>query len=114
MFSACFSSLRAAAKEGDKGVCLLILKAIGEVEWRYYLDEVGAISDLSEDIITVLGNVYPFWSSSKVKDTHLLALILAKVNARPFSLNLLLELVDYPKNREHRTQWRNCAHRVRT
>jgi hypothetical protein len=98
MLSECLSSLRAAAKGGDKDVRLLALKTLGEVEWKHYFGEVGPAPDLPEDMVTILDSTCPFWPDKKVKETHLLALIPTTVDGRPFTLNLLGELIQHPKN----------------
>jgi hypothetical protein len=105
MFSACLPSLRAAAKEGDKDVRLLASKTLGEVEWRHYFGEVGPVPDLPSDMAAILDSACPFWSGKKVKETHLLVLIPATVDRKPFTLNLLEELIQCPKNGGHKTQY---------
>jgi NLR family CARD domain-containing protein 3 len=105
MFSACLPSLRAVARAGDKAVRLLALRTLGEVEWKYYFGEVGAIPDLPSDMVTILDSACPIWPGRKVKDTHLLVLIPAAVDGAPFTLNLLGELVQRPKNGGHRTKY---------
>jgi hypothetical protein len=112
MFSECLPSLRAAAKEGDKDVRLLALKTLGEVEWKHYFGEVEPVPDLPSDIDDILDGACPFWSRKKVRDTHLLVLIPAKVNGQPFSLNLLRELIQHPNNDGHKTQYRYYNSRV--
>jgi hypothetical protein len=105
MFSACFPYLRAAAKAEDKDVRLLALKTLGEVEWRRYFGEVGPVPDLPSDMATILDSTCPFWPGKKVRDTHLLVLIPAKVNGQSFSLNLLCGLIRHPRNGGHETQY---------
>jgi hypothetical protein len=109
MFSACLQSLRAAAGAGDKAVRLLALRTLGEVEWKYYFGKVGATPDLPSDMVTILDSPCPFWPSKKVRDTHLLVLIPATVDGAPFSLNLLKELIQHPKNGGHKTKYRYYA-----
>jgi hypothetical protein len=106
MFSECLLSLRAAAKSGDKDVRLLALKTLGEVEWKHYFGDVEPAPDLPSDMTTILDSTCPFWPDRKVKDTHLLVLIPATVDAVPFTLNLLEELVQHPNNGGHETQYR--------
>jgi hypothetical protein len=105
MFSECLPSLRTAAKTGHKDVRLLALKTLGEVEWKHYFGEVEPAPDLPKDIATILESTCPFWPDKKVKDTHLLVLIPATVDGAPFTLNLLKELIQCPKNGEHKTEY---------
>ena len=106
MFSACLPSLRAAAEEGeDKAVRLLALRTLGEVEWRHYFGEVGPIPALPSDMDTILDSACPFWPKKKVKDTHLLVLMPATVDGAPFTLNLLGELIQRPRNGGHRAEY---------
>jgi hypothetical protein len=106
MFPTCLSSLRAAAKEGDKDVRLLALKTLGEVEWKHYFDKVESAPDLPRDMATILDSACPFWPERKIKDTHLLVLIPATVDGEPFTLNLLGELIQRPKNGGKETRYR--------
>jgi NLR family CARD domain-containing protein 3 len=106
MFSECLPSLRAVAKAGTRDVRLLALKVLGEVEWKYYFGEVAPAPDLPQDMVTILDSACPFWPDRKVRDTHLLVLIPAKVNGQPFSLNLLRELIQNPKAGGHRAEYR--------
>jgi hypothetical protein len=71
--------------------------AFGAKAWETYFGEVGAEPPLPPDIVGILGSICPFWAEKTVKDTHLLVLIPATVAGRPFSLNLLGELVQRPK-----------------
>jgi hypothetical protein len=106
MFSECLLSLRAAAREGDKDVRLLILKTLGEVEWKHYFGEVEPAPDLPSNMTAILDSACPFWPCKRVRDTHLLVLIPAKVNGQPFSLDLLRELIQHPNNGGHKTKYR--------
>jgi hypothetical protein len=106
MFPECLSSLRAAAKGADKDVRVLALKTLGEVEWEHYFGEVGPVPDLPGDIDDILDSACPFWPDRKVRDTHLLALVPATVGEKPFTLNLLGELIKSPNSGEHKTQYR--------
>jgi hypothetical protein len=56
-------------------------------------------------MIAILGAPCPFWPEKQLKDTHLLVLVPAEVNGQPFSLNLLRDLVQHPKNGVHKTQY---------
>jgi hypothetical protein len=107
MFSECLPSLRTAANKGDKHVRLLALKTLGEIEWKYYFGEVDPAPDLPSNMTDILDSACPFWPEKQVKDTHLLALIPAKVNGQPFSLNLFKELIQNPKNGGHKTQYQD-------
>jgi hypothetical protein len=104
VFSECLSSLRAMAKAGDEGIRLLALRTLGEMEWRRYFGEVGQAPDLPSSMATILDSACPFWPEKQVKDTHLLVLIPAKVDDQPFSLNLLCDLIERPKNGGHKTK----------
>jgi hypothetical protein len=73
------------------------LHSFGAEDWRQHLGEVGAEPSLPLGIIDVLNSACPFWPEKAVKATHLLVLIPATVNGRPFSLNLLEELIQHPK-----------------
>jgi hypothetical protein len=113
MLSECLPSLRAAAKGGDKDVRLLSLKTLGEVEWRHYFGEVEPAPDLPKDMVTILDSACPFWPDKKVRDTHLLALIPATVDGEPFTLNLLGELIERPKNGGKETGYRDYKRTVK-
>jgi HEAT repeats len=106
MFSACLPSLRAAAKEEDENVRLLALKTLGEVEWKHYFGEVEPAPDLPGDMTAILDSACSFWPGEQVKDTHLLVLMPATVDGKPFTLDLLEELIEHPKSGGHRTQYR--------
>jgi hypothetical protein len=105
MFSTCLPSLRAAAKARDEDVRLLALKTLGEVEWKHYFGEVGPAPDLPISMTAILDSTCPFWPGKKVRDTHLLVLIPAKVNGQPFSLNLLSDLIQHPNNGGHKARY---------
>jgi hypothetical protein len=106
MFCECLPSLGAAAEEGNEEVRLFALKTLGEVAWRRYFGEVEPAPDLPAEMVAILDSVCLFWPEKQVKDTHLLALIPARVNGRPFSLDLLGELIERPQNGGHKTQYR--------
>jgi hypothetical protein len=80
--------------------------AFGAKEWKHYFGEVEPAPDLPRNMVTILDSTCPFWPGRKVRDTHLLVLIPAKVNGQLFSLNLLRELIQRPKNGGYRTQYR--------
>jgi hypothetical protein len=105
MFCTGLSSLRAAAKGEDKAVRLLALKTLGEVKWKHYFGEVEPAPDLPGYIDDILDSACPFWPEKQVKDTHLLVLMPATVDGEPFTLNLLGELIQRPKNGGHETKY---------
>jgi hypothetical protein len=72
-------------------------EAFGAQEWQHYFGEVGPAPDLPKDITQILDTRCPFWPGRKVRDTHLLVLIPAKVDGEPFTLSLLSELIKSPK-----------------
>jgi hypothetical protein len=113
-FSGYLPSLRAAANAGDKDFRLLALKTLGEVEWKYYFGEVGPAPDLPRDMVTILDASCPFWPEKKVKDTHLLVLIPAQVDERPFTLNLLRELIKAPKRGGSKTKYKYYGSDIKT
>ena len=82
-------------------------EAFGAKAWSQYFGEVGGEPSLPADINTTLNAACPFWRGKQVKDTHLLVLIPAKVNGKPYSLNLLSELIQHPKGGGHATQYRS-------
>jgi NLR family CARD domain-containing protein 3 len=77
----------------------------GEKEWNRYYGEVGEAPALPGNIEATLDASCPFWPGKKVRDTHLLVLIPAKVNGQLFSLNLLRELIQHPNNGGHKTKY---------
>jgi hypothetical protein len=82
-----------------------LLCSFGAEEWCRYFGEVGSAPPLPENIIDILSSPCPFWPEAAIKDTHLLVLIPARVAGRPFSLNLLGELVKRPKGGGHSTKY---------
>ena len=78
----------------------------GAKEWDRYFGKVGATPPLPSDIVEILDSPCPFWQGKQVKDTHLLVLIPAAVNDKPFTLNLLGELVQNPKQGNRSTAYR--------
>jgi hypothetical protein len=114
MLSECLPSLRAAAKSGDRDVRLFALKTLGEIEWKHYLGEVEPAPDLPSNMSAILDSACPFWPGKRVRDTHLLVLIPATVSGEPFTLNLLEQLIQHPKNGEQETRYRDYAGTVKT
>jgi hypothetical protein len=76
----------------------------GAQEWEKYLGEVGEAPPLPADIDEILDGPCPFWPGKTVRDTHLLVLIPATVGGVPFTLNLLEELIQHPKNGGHKAK----------
>ncbi len=79
--------------------------AFGQEAWAQYFGDVGEAPPLPEDIASILDRSCPFWEDKKVRDTHLLTLIPAKVDDSNFSLNLLGELITRPQNNGYRAQY---------
>jgi hypothetical protein len=77
----------------------------GAWEWARYFGEVGVAPPLLSDIDKILNAPCPFWLRKRVRDTHLLVLIPATVAGRPFSLNLLGELIRHPKGGGHPAEY---------
>jgi NLR family CARD domain-containing protein 3 len=80
--------------------------AIGPKEWSQYFGEVGAAPPLPANIDEILNGPCPFWRGKQVKDTHLLVLVPAMVDGRPFTLDLLGELIKSPQGSGNKTQYR--------
>nr|MCU0318380.1 hypothetical protein [Amoebophilaceae bacterium] len=78
----------------------------GEKQWEQYFGKVGTAPRLPIEIGEVLSSPCPFCPDQQVKDTHLLVLIPSTVNDKPFSLNLLGELIRKPKAGNYRTKYR--------
>jgi hypothetical protein len=73
----------------------------GKEAWARYLGDIDAEPPLPPDIDIILNSACPFWPGSKVKDTHLLVLVPAKVHDRPFTLDLLEYLTKNPRGGGH-------------
>jgi hypothetical protein len=73
--------------------------AFGKNNWSQYFGEVGEVPAFPEDISEILKAPCPFILGKQVGDTHTLVLIPQKVDARPFTLNLLEELIKNPKEK---------------
>jgi hypothetical protein len=80
--------------------------AFGARAWKEYFGEVGTEPLLPSDINQMLDSPCPFWPGKAVKDTHLLVLIPARVAGRPFSLDLLGELIQRPRGGSYSTKYR--------
>jgi hypothetical protein len=77
----------------------------GAKEWHRCFGEVEPVPDLPINMAAILESACPFWPGKRVRDTHLLALIPAAVDGEPFTLNLLGELIQYPKNGGHKARY---------
>jgi hypothetical protein len=84
---------------------LIPAMAFGGREWEKYFGAVGTEPSLPSDIVDNLNSTCPFWPGKQVKDTHLLVLIPSKVGGKPFSLDLLGELIQHPRGGGHATQY---------
>ncbi|MFM2428238.1 MAG: hypothetical protein RL012_122 [Bacteroidota bacterium] len=82
-------------------------EAFGAKEWSQYFGEVGAAPPLPANIDEILSSRCPFWPGKQVKDTHLLVLVPATVDGRPFTLDLLGKLIQNPKGGGRKTEYRN-------
>ncbi|MFM2428475.1 MAG: hypothetical protein RL012_359 [Bacteroidota bacterium] len=80
--------------------------AIGPKEWKQYFGEVGSVPPLPANIDEILNGPCPFWEGKLVKDTHLLVLVPATVDGKHFTLDLLRELVEDPKEGGSKTKYR--------
>jgi hypothetical protein len=78
----------------------------GKKGWNKYYGEVGEEPALPDNIEAILDASCSFWPDQKVKDTHLLVLVPAKVNGQPFSLDRLRDLIQRPNDSGHKTQYR--------
>ncbi len=71
--------------------------AFGPGKWEECFGDIGEVPSLPEDIEAILASDCPHFPGKKVSDTHMLTLIPATVNGKPFTLNLLGELIKGPK-----------------
>lgn len=76
--------------------------AFGKMMWEHYFGDVGEEPPLPSIIETILQSPCPFNSDQRVGETHVLTLIPASVDGVPYSLNLLIKLIQNPKNRGHK------------
>jgi hypothetical protein len=88
-------------------------EAFGAKAWKDYFGvEVGVAPPLPADIDEILNSPCPFWKGKtfwrgkQVKDTHLLVLVPATVDGRPFTLDLLGDLIKSPQGSGSKTQYR--------
>jgi hypothetical protein len=87
--------------------------AIGPKEWKQYFGEVGAAPPLPANINEILNSSCPFWPGKQVKDTHLLVLVPATVDGRPFTLDLLGELIKDPQGGFRKAEFEIYGNEVR-
>ena len=73
--------------------------------WEQYFGSVGEEPSLPDGLEAIMDSDCPFWSGSKVRDTHLLALIPSQVAGRPLTLDYLGELITRPQA-GHGTKYR--------
>jgi hypothetical protein len=85
---------------------LISAMSFGAKEWEKYFGKVGTEPALPSGIDDILNSTCPFWPGKQVKDTHLLVLMPSKVNGKPFSVDLLSELVQHPQGGGHATKYR--------
>jgi len=71
--------------------------AFGKEKWARYFGDVGVEPPLPADIDKILKSKCPFWPSKRVEETHMLTLIPATIDGKPFCLDLLEELIQKPK-----------------
>jgi chemotaxis protein histidine kinase CheA len=82
-------------------------EAFGAKAWKDYFGvEVGTAPLLPANIDEILNSPCSFWPGKQVKDTHLLVLVPATVDGRPFTLDLLGELIKSPQGSGSKTQYR--------
>jgi hypothetical protein len=81
-------------------------EAFGAKAWKDYFGvEVGTAPLLPANINEILNSSCPFWPGKQVKDTHLLVLVPAMVDGKPFTLDLLGDLIKSPKGGGSKTQY---------
>lgn len=71
--------------------------AFGKEKWARYFGDVGIEPPLPADIDKILNSECPFWKGKRIEETHLLVLIPATIDGKPFCLDLLSELIQEPK-----------------
>lgn len=72
----------------------------GKEEWVEYFGDIGRVPPLPEDIEEILDASSCWHPGKQVRDSHMVVLIPEKVNGKPFTLNLLLQLVQKPKKKQ--------------
>jgi len=78
---------------------------VGPDTWKKYIGDVGEFPPPPENILEILNSPCPWTKGKKVKETHILGLIPAKVDDKPLTINLIGELVKSPKNGGNRTEY---------
>ena len=74
--------------------------AFGKANWkRFFGGDVGKVPPIPENMAETLKALCPFNPGKQVGDTHMLVLIPQTVNKKPFTLNLLQELIQKPKEK---------------
>jgi hypothetical protein len=71
--------------------------AFGANEWKKYYGDVGIEPPLPSNIQEILNAPCRLGTGKTVRETHLLTLVPATVDGKPFTLKLLSELVKDPK-----------------
>ena len=82
---------------------------LGKAVWERYYGVVGEEPAFPThiDIESMMDSPCPFWPPNKLKDTHLLVLIPARVGGHPLTLDYLGELIKFPKEEGHGMQYSN-------
>ena len=73
--------------------------AFGKADWERFFGDVGDVPSIPAGMAETLKAPCPFNPEKQVGDTHMLVLIPKTVNSKPFTLNLLQELIQYPKEK---------------
>ena len=81
--------------------------------WEQYFGSVGEEPALPDDLEAIMDSDCPFWSGSKVRDTHLLALIPEQVAGRPLTLDYLRDLITRPQGEGLGTEYLSYWHAAR-
>lgn len=68
----------------------------GKQVWANYFGEIGEEPPLPTNLIQLLNSPCPIWANKQTCQTHLLVLIPATINGKPFTLKLLRELIKKP------------------
>ena len=74
--------------------------AFGKDDWARYFGDVGEVPPVPKDMAEILKSQCPFNPGKQVGDTHMLVLIPQTVGGKPFTLNLLQELIENPKEKD--------------
>ena len=73
--------------------------AFGKADWEHFFGDVGDVPSIPAGMAETLKAPCPFNPRKQVGDTHMLVLIPKTVNSKPFTLNLLQELIQDPKEK---------------